>query len=280
MTFQVNHQRPLSGNRRFLWGVLATFIAGGVAHSAPFVQRLPGGEINWSSGTIEVVGVGTPTILSASGAVSQGDLIQQAARNGQQKMRAILRAICPRLFDGGQQQNGDYDNCVNSAETSLIGRLRQFSDGSIHRRQTLLFSKLLSHYRARAPQRGEPTGESGELERSAPGSVTPARARLRIIVDEPLPPVLFMKLRVGGGPTYEMGLPNSQLGRLGLRWLAGADEQSRTVDQAQQAFTVRGRRVEGSHADVAMVAVDLSVKDLARIDPDAKVVVILRKPRR
>ena len=94
MIFQASRRRPLSGNKALVVVALVLGV-GSVSFSAPIIQTNEAGTVDWTTGMIRVVGVGTPRVLSALAGVTDSDLSRAADVDGHSRLSAHSRPALP-----------------------------------------------------------------------------------------------------------------------------------------------------------------------------------------
>lgn len=98
----------------------------------PVVTVHADGVIDWSARVVRVVGVGTPRVLSPTGALTSEDL-EASARND--AVARMARALADVPFDSGRSLGSvaAFDTTREAAARGIrVGAARHFSDGTVH----------------------------------------------------------------------------------------------------------------------------------------------------
>jgi len=100
--------------------------------AAPVEVKTDDGVIDWSERVVRVVGVGTPRVVSNTGALTEQDLYQAARIDAEKRLRRVLHRL--RLGNGGTL--GERDKVAPALHRTVLqlsaGATRHFSDGTIH----------------------------------------------------------------------------------------------------------------------------------------------------
>lgn len=139
MTSAASRRRRSSGSEgrgvlRLFTGFFTAFalLAGPAVAAEPVVTEHPDGVIDWTARRARVVGVGTPLILSPTGAVTRDDLHEKARADAAARMARLLRAV---PVGGGQTagQVAGLDAAREAATRAMQpGEAIDFSDGTVH----------------------------------------------------------------------------------------------------------------------------------------------------
>lgn len=100
--------------------------------AGPVETKTDDGVVDWSKRQVRVVGVGTPRVVSNTGALTDGDLYQAARLDAERRIRNLLKS----LPVGNGTTLGDASVAAPQLHKSVVqlvaGATRHFSDGTIH----------------------------------------------------------------------------------------------------------------------------------------------------
>ena len=163
--------------------------------------------VDWRAGTVSVLGVGTPRILSPTGSLLDRDAIELAREDAFARLRRLLRALPrPDGLPGGPDPlitAGD-----RAAPLTVFGAPLFFADGTAHMTASVSLPAALGH------------------------PVPPATSRIARVAAPPgFDPCVELRLEDTAGATALTGLPGDTIPHLRYR-PAGAGAPSATSPRA------------------------------------------------
>ena len=205
-TFQVSPRQPLSGNRLSLIGVCICLLG-----AAPVESKTDDGVVDWSARIVRVVGVGTPNIVSNTGALTNDDLYKAARVDAEKRLRRALY----QLPMGNGSRLGDLPALAPLLHKTVLRLVAKetlrFADGTVHLPVEASFAWVSERVGGRGrPSRAptaptEPTGIILEL-----GSVVQPSIRALLVS--------------ANGLTVSAGTGTDPVGAHGLCWVRSRAE--------------------------------------------------------
>lgn len=180
------------------------------ACARPIIRQVDDGTIDWTAREVRVNGVGTPIILSHTGATTPRDPYEQAREDARLRLVRILDGL---PVDGRKASDVEVLEAVFS---SAVRGFRadaplHFSDGTVHLPATASFAWGAALAGPPIPQPPDaPTGLVLKL-------AAPMEPRLRLTLSAP------------GAPTVVAGLPGDLVGGAGIVWVTAEEEGVRLV---------------------------------------------------
>ena len=226
MTFQVNRRQPLSGSNGWLVVCVIT-LSVSQSFGAPVLQKTSVGTIDWTSGLIRVVGVGTPRLLSATAGVTEGSLTRLAKADGQKRLKTILDNFCPVVRNGEKTRVG---GCLKSAELGIPSTPLRMSDGSIHQVFTLPFDTIFG----------------ADNQSVNPKDITQPTALLVRMRNEAVKPTSAVIFVADTDSPIVAGGKHGAIGRRGIRWVHKPISNSVLSSLGPRILAVDGRLVRES----------------------------------
>jgi hypothetical protein len=169
------------------------------------------GQINWTARTVQVLGVGSPKILSHTGGITPEDPMTAAKADAQKRLRRLLKT----LPDQTQALDARFGA---SADAPAWGDARYFSDGTVHQPATASFAL------SKVPRAVDPLAPTGLIiELSA--DIDP-RLRVTLLAD-------------GGGPILA-GMPTDRVAPAGVVWVRTGLEAEQLKHVGPQPLLLKG----------------------------------------
>ncbi|MCB9552964.1 MAG: hypothetical protein H6705_14025 [Myxococcales bacterium] len=195
--------------------------------------------IDWTARVARVVGVGTPRILSPTGAVTGEDLHDKAREDAAARMTRLLRAV---PVGGGETagQVAALDAAREAATRAMrAGEVIDFSDGTVHQPAEVTLDWVAAAW---------PAGEA-----TVPGD---AATGIVITLSGEAQPTARVELRGSAGAKGTAGARGDRLAPAGLVW-------ARAIDDAPAGFVgERPRAVAGEAAGEGIIALGEDAADL------------------
>lgn len=201
----------------------------------PVVTVHGDGVIDWSARVVRVVGVGTPRVLSPTGALTGADLEASARSDAAARM---ARALAEVPFDSGRSLGGvaAFDGAREAAARGVrVGAARHFSDGTVHVPAEVDLASVVDPAR-----RAEPSAAP-----AAPVDPGAATGWVVVLADD-IAPTLRVALR-GAGVAREV---------LGASWVRDR------ADVPAGFLGDRPRTIQGRAAGVGVIEVGEDAADL------------------
>ncbi len=216
--------------------------------AAPVEETTDDGTIDWTRGAVRVLGVGTPRILSPTGALTDVDPYEVAKQDAQARLRRLLARV--RLDAAARVGQ------VEALEAPLAAAVRAyradaartFSDGTVHLPARVDLAWIPTAVAGAPPPRlpageGEPTG-------------------LVVQVEGRAPPALRVRLTGPDGASVYAGLPTDPIGAVGVAWVrAVADAPEGLVGDDPARITAR----PAGRGDLAVDGGDVAPVFLGRV---------------
>lgn len=192
-----------------LWAA-ALLLTPSLTAAAPVVRLYEEGRINWSEGTLEVNGVGTPEILSPTGARTPDDPYEMARADARRRLERLLARL---PVDGRRRlsQVGELDQARSLAVDAFTSEAaRRFSDGTVHLPARLPFWWV-------AQTLAPPLNPGPPLppDLYAPD---PKQKALVVIISGRMRPAVQLQFKAAGQEARAAGLPGDPLGASGVIW--------------------------------------------------------------
>lgn len=232
-----------------LWGLCLTGV--GVSSAAPsgrsdVIEDHPDGRINWSTGHIEVLGVGTPKVLSPTGSLTERDPYVLAREDARDRLARLLA----ELQIDSQRRLGGVDDLQPLVQMQLRGftseTARHFSDGTVHLPAQVSFQWLPGAMAA--AEMGVATEQAVAPPISAaalvPGDASPPPQFTPLVVqlEGGMKPAVQIELAApGGGRRRPAGLPGDPLGAEGVRWIKGMRSAKQALKAGPKPVILKGK---------------------------------------
>ena len=178
--------------------------------AAPVETKTDDGVIDWGAREVRVIGVGTPRIVSNTGALTEKDLYQAARLDAERRLRSVLA----RIPIGNGTTLGELPKLAPILHRTVLqmkaGEARHFADGTIHIPASASFgwvSKSLG---------SEPEGSSPRDETAPTGLVLELTSRVE--------PTIRALLVSAAGLTVSVGTSVDPVGAEGISWVYSKDE--------------------------------------------------------
>lgn len=182
----------------------------GLVLARPVIQQVDDGTINWTTREVRVNGVGTPVILSHTGAATPRDPYEQAKDDARVRIARVLEGLPV------DHRKASEVAALESIFSSTVRGYRadaplHFSDGTVHLPATASFAWGPALAGPPVPQPANaPTG-------------------LVITLAAPHEPRMRLTLSAPGAPTVVAGLPGDLVGAAGVIWVTEAAEATHLV---------------------------------------------------
>ncbi len=190
------------------WAAAALALA--LVGAAPVEETTDDGTIDWTHGTVRALGVGTPRILSPTGALTDGDPYEIAKGDAQARLRRLLARV--RLDAAARL--GQVETLTPALDAAVrayrADAARTFSDGTVHLPARVDLAWIPAAVAGAPPPRlpaeaGAPTGLVVQVE----GGASPA---------------LRVRLTGPDGASVFAGLPTDPIGAEGVAWVRDATD--------------------------------------------------------
>lgn len=217
---------------------------------ANVVTRIDGARIDWTARVVRVTGVGTPRVLSPTGAITEDDPYEAARADAEARLNRALGGI---PVDGGRRLRAMgrlTDARRAAARRYTSARTLHFSDGTVHLPAAAGFEWVPTEWPLEAPStpaehaQGATGREAPAAGQGAPAAVDPAGAEtptgLVIELDAAVEPALRLELSGPDGQTLMAGVRGDRLGARGVVWVRRADDPRAVAWAGERPLVVKG----------------------------------------
>lgn len=248
MTSRASHRPRSNGSSALARAAsicLLVSLAVTTAAAEPVLTKTDDGVIDWTHRTVRAIGVGTPRILSPTGALTPRDLYD-AARGDAEKRLARLVARLPvderrrlRDLDALDERRVAMVKGHTAAET------RHFADGSVHLPASSSFAWVAAEWPADdapAKDAGPSTPRGGGAGEAPPivGPPMPGPTGLVITLDGPLEPTVRLRLKTPAGQVLGAGTVLDRLGSDGAYYIRDRGDVEMVALVGDTPLTVEG----------------------------------------
>lgn len=213
-----------------------------IAQGDQVIQRHEDGQINWTEGVVEVIGVGTPKILSPTGGLTERDPYTAAREDAQRRLTRILADV---QIDRGRALAAAPD-LAPLAEVKLRGftseAARHFSDGTVHLPARLPLGWIPEALAA--AEMGVPMDAVGGSGGAAPAGAVPLVIQLSASI-APAVQIELVAPGEGDRPRRQAGLPGDLLAVDGVRWVKGKKALAALRRQTPAPVIIEGAPGDG-----------------------------------
>lgn len=205
MTSPASHRRRSNGSRGL---ALALLLIGAPALAAPVLTETDDGVIDWTARKVDAVGVGTPRIISSTGALTPREPYDVAREDAEKRIVRLLA----RLPVDGKRRLRDLDPLDDRrtavAKAHVAAETRHFSDGTVHLPASASFAWVAAEWPVEEPAKpGAPIAPVGPP--------MPGPTGVIVKLDAAVEPAVRLQLTTPAGVALHAGTAHDPLGPAG-----------------------------------------------------------------
>lgn len=210
MTSRASH-RPRSNGSRGAALALALLTPAALlcpcapAAAEPVVTETDDGVVDWTRRTVEAIGVGTPDIISPTGALTPREPYDVAREDAEKRITRLLA----RLPVDGERRLRDLDPLdarrAAVAKAHVAAETRHFSDGTVHLPASASFAWAAAEW---------PADPAAKIDVPV-GPPLPGPSGLIVKLGAPMKPAVRLRLTTPAGATLAAGTVHDPLGPTG-----------------------------------------------------------------
>lgn len=235
------------------WALIALALLWAPATLAdPVVTRTDDGVIDWTHREVRATGVGTPRILSPTGALTPREPYDVARADAEARIERLLARL-PVDAKRRLREVDALDAQRAAATRAFTGdESRHFSDGTVHLPARASFAWVADGWPAEAKRTAN--GAAGEPAPPIVGPPAPGPSGLIIELSGPVEPAVRLRLEPKGGAPIHAGTARDPIGPRGVVWARAGDGIDRTAIVGDAPVTISGQ--PGGERGVIALAAD------------------------
>lgn len=207
------------------------------AFADPVVTKTDDGVIDWTARTLSAVGVGTPAVLSPTGALTPREPYDVARTDAEKRIARLLARVPVDRTRRLRDLDPLDERRQAVAKTFTAEASRHFADGTVHLPARVPLAWIAAEWPA----------ESAESPAAPPPVGPPAPGPTGLVVElaEPIEPTVRLSLRLPSKTTLTAGTARDPIGATGAYYVYDpADLDLKTLVGASP-LTVKGRAGDG-----------------------------------